>query len=274
MRPTGGRNLCAGEDRLARRERWPGCSSPASIPARCRSAMPSFAAPNVTPEPAETGGAVHKHLLALAPRRIVDPPLRRAGVSRTVRRKQCWQAPPVTLERHSAGHEFRAIVAGLSGDGGRCLARCRSSRNRAGSWPARPGPVGSTGCCRTNAKCWSPRSSAFTKRRESIWFASRSRASFRRRAPWYDVSAEGLVVWPDEQREVEVLYDLDEDALGGPASHSRLSRRGGCRRSSVGGCVFAAVPIEWEPLGRGLERGHRRPGPPPRRIVPVRVLPL
>lgn len=44
-------------------------------------------------------------------------------------------------------------------------------------------------------------------------------------APWYDVSPEGLIVWPDRGLEVEVLYDLSETPWVAPQAIRGLARR-------------------------------------------------
>jgi hypothetical protein len=48
---------------------------------------------------------------------------------------------------------------------------------------------------------------------------------FTPRVPRYDVSFEGLVLWPDEDRDVEVLYDLHEGPWIAPQSIHGLSRQ-------------------------------------------------
>ncbi len=63
--------------------------------------------------------------------------------------------------------------------------------------------------------------------------------------PWYDVSAEGLVVWPDQEREVEVVYDLHEEQWLAPRAVRGLSRR---RLPTIERerLVFSAVPVTWQ----------------------------
>ena len=43
--------------------------------------------------------------------------------------------------------------------------------------------------------------------------------------PWYDVSTAGLVIWPDGEEDVEVLYDLDDSPWIAPQSVRGLARR-------------------------------------------------
>ena len=91
-------------------------------------------------------------------------------------------------------------------------------------------------------------------------------------APWYDVSAEGLVVWPNEQGDVEIFYNLREGPWVAPQNIRGLPRR---RMPTVERWrfVFNAAPLPWN---RWVEvwnydlagRGHPRDP-----IVPVRVLP-
>jgi hypothetical protein len=95
---------------------------------------------------------------------------------------------------------------------------------------------------------------------------------FAPQKPWYDISAVGLVVWPEEQEDVEAVYDLHEEAWIAPQIVMGLPRRPlpTVERRQI---VFSDVPVAWDDwltvwaqdtAGRGHPRGA---------IVPVRVLP-
>jgi hypothetical protein len=90
--------------------------------------------------------------------------------------------------------------------------------------------------------------------------------------PWCDVSAKGLVVWPDDRREVEVVYDLHEGPWVAPQAVCGLSPR---RLPTVERwrLVFGAVPIAWDRWVEVWNEDIAGQGHPRDSIVPVRVLP-
>ncbi len=90
--------------------------------------------------------------------------------------------------------------------------------------------------------------------------------------PCYDLSPKGLLVWPDEQRQVEVLYDLHDEQWIAPQAIRGLSRR---RLPTIerGRLVFSEMPVTWpcwvEIWNLDIAgRGHPRDS-----VAPVRVLP-
>jgi hypothetical protein len=89
--------------------------------------------------------------------------------------------------------------------------------------------------------------------------------------PWYDLSPAGLVLWPDDQREVEVLYDLHEGPWIAPLSVSGLSPR---RLPTVerARLLLTETPVAWQRWLDVWEQdaaGHGHPRDP---LVPVKVL--
>ena len=93
-------------------------------------------------------------LAGTPPHRSVDPPLCRAGVSGAVRRERLLAGAAAYAGARAAGHQRRQVDDRLP-------RRCRS---RLADGPGsgiglargrcRPRPAGSTGFCRTNARCW------------------------------------------------------------------------------------------------------------------------
>ena len=91
-------------------------------------------------------------------------------------------------------------------------------------------------------------------------------------APWYDLSPEGLIVWPDRNCEVEVFYDLRETPWIAPQAVRGLSRR---RLPTIerDRLVFSETTVSWQ---RWVEvwnldiagQGHPRDG-----VAGVCVLP-
>ena len=90
--------------------------------------------------------------------------------------------------------------------------------------------------------------------------------------PWYDVSAEGLVLWPDDRRDVEVLYDLHESPWIAPRAIRGLSRR---RLPTVERrrFLFAEVPLDWSRWVEVWNQDLAGQGHPRDPILPVCVLP-
>ena len=143
-----------------------------------------------------------------------------------------------------------------------------SSRSRAGSWPAYPAPAGPTGCCRSSGKCWSPRSSASTKRRGSTWFASRSKSEFPPPAPWYDVSAAGLDRLARRASGKWKSFTIFTRALGWPRKVVRGLPRRRLPTVERWRLLFTAVPIAWDRWVEVWNAGHGRPRPSARGDCP------
>lgn len=91
-------------------------------------------------------------------------------------------------------------------------------------------------------------------------------------APWYDLSAQGLVLWPGETWEAEVLYDLHEgpwiapQSIRGPAWQSLPT----LERWRL---VFGDVPIAWEQWVLAWNQDLAGQCLPSDSIAPVKVLP-
>jgi hypothetical protein len=215
---------------------------------------------------------VRKNLLAL---RHIELSLRRFVEREFLElfaESKCWQAPPVTLERIWLGTNVVQLSLGCPEIAGGALHVVIDSRS---GWLV-AGAAGPSWIDRllphqrqvlVTAVLGLYKSAGVDLVRQQI------ESEFSPPVPWYDLSPQGLAVWPDDGRDVEVLYDLHETPWVAPQAVRGLSRR----RLPTVECwrlVFAAVPIEWE---RWVEvwnediagQGHPRDG-----IVPVRVLPL
>ena len=90
--------------------------------------------------------------------------------------------------------------------------------------------------------------------------------------PWYTITAEGLVLWPEPSEDVEVLYDLHESAWIAPQSIRGLARRSlpTVTRQQL---VFAEVLLAWDDWVMAwnqdsVDWNHSRES-----VVPVKVLP-
>ena len=90
--------------------------------------------------------------------------------------------------------------------------------------------------------------------------------------PWLNVSAQGLIVWPDAQHEVEAFYDLTEPQWIAPQSIHGLPPR---RLPTVERerFVFSAIDVEWSRWVEVWRQDAAGQGHPREPIVPVRVLP-
>ena len=90
--------------------------------------------------------------------------------------------------------------------------------------------------------------------------------------PPYDVSAEGLVVWPDEKEDVEVLYDLHEGPWIAPQAVRGLARRRlpTVERQRI---LFSEVPVAWQRWVEAWNQDLAGQGHPRDPVAPVRVLP-
>ncbi len=97
-------------------------------------------------------------------------------------------------------------------------------------------------------------------------------AEFSPPAPCYGFSPAGLIVWPDERQDAEVLYDLREAPWVAPQVVRGLPRR---RLPTIerGRLLFAAVPIAWDRWVEVWNADMAGQGHPRDAIVPVRVLP-
>ena len=223
---------------------------------------------------ARAGGnwrAVHKHLLALrrmelAIRRFVEREFLELFAE-----SKCWQAPPVTLEQIRLDTNAVRLSLGCSGMAGGALHVAIDSQSGwllAGatdlSWVDRLLPHQRQ--VLVTAILGLYKSAGIDLVRQQIT------SEFPPPAPWYDVSADGLVVWPDDQREVEVLYDLREDPWIAPQSVRGLSPR---RLPTVERwrLVFAAVPLDWSRWVEVWNEDVAGQGHPRDSILPVRVLP-
>jgi hypothetical protein len=90
--------------------------------------------------------------------------------------------------------------------------------------------------------------------------------------PWYDVSPQGLVIWPDDQREVEVRYDLHEGPWIAPQNVRGLSPR---RLPTIerARLLFSEIPLTWDRWVEVWNQDVAGQGHPRDSILPVRVLP-
>ncbi len=90
--------------------------------------------------------------------------------------------------------------------------------------------------------------------------------------PLYDLSAEGLILWPDEKGDVEVLYDLHEGPWIAPQAIRGLARRllPMVERQRI---LFSEVPLAWQRWVEAWDQDLAGQGHPRDPIAPVRVLP-
>ena len=217
-------------------------------------------------------GAVRKHLLALhsvelSIRRFVD-----REFLELLRESKCWQAPTVTLEQIRLSTNCVQLSLGCAEMAGGPLQVAIDSQS---GWLV----------AGTRGPAWIDRLAA--QQRQVLVTAilglykaagielirQQIEAEFSPPAPWYDVSPAGLTVWPDQQQDVEVLYDLHETPWVAAQAVRGLSRR---RLPTVERwrLVFAAVPIEWSRWVEVWNCDIAGQGHPRDAIVPVRVLPL
>jgi hypothetical protein len=214
---------------------------------------------------------VYKHLLALRRTELAIRHFVEREFLELFAESRCWQAPPITLEQLRLGTNFVRLSLGCPGMAGGALHVAMESESGwllAGAadagWVDRLLPHQRQ--VLVTAILGLYKAAGIDLVRQQI------RSEFPPPAPWYDLSAKGLVVWPDEQREVEVLYDLQEGPWVAPQAVRGLSPR---RLPTVERWrfVFAALPLEWS---RWVEvwnediagQGHPRDG-----IIPVCVLP-
>ena len=90
--------------------------------------------------------------------------------------------------------------------------------------------------------------------------------------PWYDVSAEGLVLWPEPDEDVEVLYDLRNGQWIAPQSVHGLARQQlpTFERRQL---IFDEVPVAWDDWVLVWNQDQAGQGHPSESVAPVRVLP-
>ena len=223
---------------------------------------------------ARAGGnwrAVHKHLLALhrvelSIRRFVEREFLELFAE-----SKCWQAPPVTLEHIRLGTNSVQLSLAVAEMAGGAACTSRLNRNRAGSLAGTAGPGWVDRLTPQQRQVLVTAILGLYKAAGIDLVRQQIESEFSPPAPWYDVSAEGLVVWPDEQRDVEVFYDLHE----GPGSPRRAVRGLSRRRLPTverWRLVFGAVPIDWDRWVEVWNEDIAGQGHPRDSIVPVRVL--
>ena len=90
--------------------------------------------------------------------------------------------------------------------------------------------------------------------------------------PWYDFSPAGLVLRPEGEEDVEVLYDLHAERSIAPQAVRGQARRRlpTLRRQEI---LFSDVPVSWSEWVAIWEEDMAGQGHPRQPIAPVRVLP-
>jgi hypothetical protein len=90
--------------------------------------------------------------------------------------------------------------------------------------------------------------------------------------PQYDVTAHGLVVWPDQECDVEAIYDLEAGAWIAPQFVRGLARRllPTVERRRL---IFDETPIAWDRWVLIWNQDVAGQGHPVESAAPVRVLP-
>jgi hypothetical protein len=223
---------------------------------------------------ARAGGnwrAVHRHVQALHRAEL--------SIRRFVEREflelfaesKCWQTPPLTLEQLRLGTNFVRLSLGCPemADGPLQVAIESQSGwllvDAAGSgWIDRLLPQQRQVLVTAILGLYKATGTDLVRRQIE--------SEFPPPVPWYDVSAEGLVVWPDDQGDVEVLYDLHEGPWIAPQSVRGLPRR---RLPTVERWrfVFAEIPLEWSRWVEVWNQDVAGQGHPRDAIIPVHVLP-
>jgi hypothetical protein len=91
-------------------------------------------------------------------------------------------------------------------------------------------------------------------------------------AVWYDLSPGGLIVWPDDDFSVKVLYDLHETSWIAPQSLEGLPRRllPTCERRQL---VFSEIPVLWNHWVTIWSRDQAGQGHPSEATAVARILP-
>jgi len=96
-------------------------------------------------------------------------------------------------------------------------------------------------------------------------------SQFSAPVPPYDVSYDGLTVWPDDSWDVEVFYNFRDDAWIAPQTIRGLSRRPmpTIPRRRL---LFGEVPVGWDDWVLIWNQDLAGQGHPPESVAPVRVL--
>jgi hypothetical protein len=95
---------------------------------------------------------------------------------------------------------------------------------------------------------------------------------FAQPMPWYDIVPAGLILWPESAEEVEVLYDLHDEAWIAPQSVRGLSPRA-MPTIARRGLVFSEVPVAWKEWVAAWDEVATGRGLLPGSIMPADVLP-
>ena len=260
----------AGDDRRARRD--DGAAAAAGLPFRHPAKTLRQAAAGRTPRPGRRRLAGRPQAPAgPAAGGVVAPPLRRAGVPRIVCREPLLAAGPAADRGNPPGHELRAAGSGataaadaplriaIDAESGWLLAGVSSP-----GWAERLPPHQRQ--MLTTALLGLYKTAGVDLVRQQI------ESEFPPPVPQYDVSAEGLVLWPDEKEDVEVLYDLHEGPWIAPQSVRGLARRRlpTVERQRI---LFSEVPVAWQRWVEAWEQDLAGQGHPRDPVAPVRVLP-
>jgi hypothetical protein len=215
--------------------------------------------------------AVHKHVQAL--NRV------EASVRRYVEREflelfaqsRCWQAPAVTLEEVRLGTNAVKLAIGCPDVAEANLLVALEVQS---GWLV--ADVSSTGWVDrllphqrqvlATALLGLYKSAGVDLVRQQI------EGQFPPPMPCYDIAAVGLVLWPDTEEDVEVVYDLHEEARIAPRSVRGLARRSlpTLERRQL---VFQDVPVRWDDWVAIWNRDLAGQGHPTESVAPVRVLP-
>jgi hypothetical protein len=223
---------------------------------------------------ARAGGnwqAVHKHLRALYHTEVSIRRFVEREFLELLTESKCWQGPSITLERIRLGTNLVQLSLACPGIAGGVLQVAIESESGwllAGasdrSWI--DGLLPQQRQVLVTAMLGLYKTAGIDLLRQQI------ESEFPPPMPWCSVSAKGLVMWPDEEREVEVLYDLHEAPWIAPQAIRGLSQR---RLPTVERwrLVFGAVPIDWDRWVEVWNEDMAGQGHPRDAIVPVRVLP-
>ena len=90
--------------------------------------------------------------------------------------------------------------------------------------------------------------------------------------PWYDFAPAGLILWPEGEEDVEVLYDLQGDRAISPQAVRGQPRRL-LPTLSRPQLLFSEVPVSWNDWVATWTQDAAGQGHPRQPIAPVRVLP-
>jgi hypothetical protein len=97
-------------------------------------------------------------------------------------------------------------------------------------------------------------------------------SSFEKPMPWYAISTEGLVVWPDDTEAVEVLYDFHDGPWIAPQSVRGLTRQSlpTVERQQV---IFREILLSWHDWVQIWKRDATGQSYPSESVAAVCVLP-